>query len=117
MSKKDNGGVFIAGMLVGTAIGTVLGILAAPRSGQETRRILKKSAQALPELVEDVSISIQSQTDRLSDSARRNWDETLCRLKEAIAAGIEASHLEAQPLQKSPKITVVSNSVEVNGQQ
>lgn len=93
MAEKNSGGLFVVGVLIGGAIGTVAGLLAAPRSGKETRRILQKSARALPELAEDLSTSFQLQADRLSDSARRNWDDTLVRLKEAVAAGIEASQL------------------------
>ncbi|WP_013323309.1 YtxH domain-containing protein [Gloeothece verrucosa] len=117
MSKKNNGGVLIAGMMVGGAIGTMLGILIAPRSGRETRRIIQKSAQAIPELVEDVSSSVQLQADRLSDSAKRNWDETLTRLKEAIAAGIEATQIEAQEIPPSREVMVESNSLEINKQE
>lgn len=100
MSRNNNSGLFIAGMALGGAIGTIAGMLIAPRSGRETRRILRKSAQALPELAEDLSTSVQLQADRLSESARRNWDETLFRLKEAIAAGVEASQIvdERQPI-------------------
>ncbi|HIK33371.1 MAG TPA: YtxH domain-containing protein [Oscillatoriales cyanobacterium M59_W2019_021] len=94
--SKDRTGVFLGGMLLGTAIGLVGGLLGAPRTGKETRQILKKSAQALPELVEDLSTSIQLQTDRLSESAARNWEGTLSRLKEAVAAGIEASQQERE---------------------
>jgi gas vesicle protein len=57
---------------------------------------LKKSADALPELAEDLSSSVQLHADRLSESALRNWDGTLARLKESIAAGIEASQRERQ---------------------
>jgi gas vesicle protein len=110
MSKTNNREAFIVGMLFGSALGTVLGLLIAPRSGRETRRLLKKSADALPELAEDLSSSVQLQADRLSESALRNWDGTLSRLKEAIAAGIEASQQEAQELQHSPKITTDSHS-------
>ncbi|MFM7904864.1 MAG: YtxH domain-containing protein, partial [Microcystis sp.] len=49
-NNKGNGGLFFVGVLVGSAIGVVTGLLVAPRSGKETRRILQKSAQALPEL-------------------------------------------------------------------
>lgn len=98
MSEKVNGGTFVAGLVVGGLIGTAIGLLVAPRSGGETRRILKKSADALPELVEDLSSSIQLQADRLSESARHNWQETLLRLKEAIAAGVEASQMPAEQL-------------------
>ncbi|OKH24192.1 gas vesicle protein [Hydrococcus rivularis NIES-593] len=110
--KKGNGGAFLAGMLVGGAIGTIAGLLIAPRSGKETRRILKKSADALPELAEDLSTSVQLQADRLSESAMRNWNETLDRLKEAIAAGIEASQIEAQERQQPRQVTVDTNSSE-----
>lgn len=93
-------GSFLGGMLLGSAVGTVVGLLIAPRSGKETRHLLKKSADALPELAEDLSTSVQLQADRLSESALRNWDETLIRLKEAIAAGLEASQQERQALSR-----------------
>lgn len=95
---SNRSGVFISGVLLGAAIGTLTGLVMAPRSGRETRQILKKSADALPELAEDLSTSVQLQADRLSESALRNWDETLDRLREAIAAGIEASQQERQAL-------------------
>ncbi|MGF1478401.1 MAG: YtxH domain-containing protein [Cyanophyceae cyanobacterium] len=94
MTKTNRANVFVGGMLVGSTIGTLIGLLIAPRTGRETRQILKKSADALPELAEDLSTSVQIQADRLSESALRNWDETLVRLREAITAGIEASQLE-----------------------
>jgi gas vesicle protein len=96
--SKTSGGSFIGGMLLGTAIGTVAGLLIAPRTGRETRQMLKKSADALPELAEDVSTSVQLQADRLSESALRNWDRTLTRLQEALAAGMDATQRERQTL-------------------
>jgi gas vesicle protein len=112
--KKSNTGAFLAGMLVGGAIGTIAGLLVAPRSGKETRRILKKSADALPEIAEDLSTSVQLQTDRLSESAIRNWNGTLTRLKEAIAAGIEASQQETQEIKQPRDITSNTNSTETH---
>lgn len=100
MSKSNRVGALIGGMAIGSALGTVLGLLIAPRTGRETRRVLKKSADALPELAEDLSTSLQLQADRLSDSALRNWDGTLARLKEAITAGVEASQVEIKQVQQ-----------------
>jgi gas vesicle protein len=91
MSKQNQTGALIGGLMIGSAIGTVFGLLIAPRTGKETRRVLKKSADALPELAEDLTTSIQMQADRLSESTLQNWEETLVRLREAIAAGVEAS--------------------------
>lgn len=101
--SNNRSGSFLGGLLLGAAIGTVTGLLIAPRTGRETRQLLKKSADALPELAEDLSTTVQLQADRLSESALRNWDETLGRLKEAIASGIEATQREQQVLnQASP---------------
>jgi gas vesicle protein len=98
--SNNRSGVFIGGLMVGATIGALTGLLVAPRTGRETRKLLKKSADAIPELAEDLSTSVQIQADRLSANALRNWDETLERLKEAIAAGIDASQREGQVLKR-----------------
>ncbi len=99
----------MGGLLLGAAIGTVTGLLIAPRTGRETRQFLKKSADALPELAEDLSTSVQLQADRLSETALRNWDGTLGRLREAITAGLEATQREQQNMPRrdaEPSIAV-----------
>jgi gas vesicle protein len=98
--SNNRSGIFIGGMMLGATIGALTGLLIAPRTGRETRQILKKSADALPELAEDLSTSVQIQADRLSASARSNWDDTLDRLREALAAGIDASQRESQTLKR-----------------
>ncbi|MDJ0736629.1 MAG: YtxH domain-containing protein [Nostocaceae cyanobacterium] len=98
--SNNRSGVFIGGFLLGAAVGAVSGLLMAPRTGRETRQLLKKSANALPELAEDLSTSVQIQADHLSTTALRNWDETLERLREAIAAGIIASQQESYALKR-----------------
>lgn len=96
--SNNRTGSFIGGMLIGSAIGVLTGLLIAPRNGRETRQLLKKSADALPELAEDLSTSVQLQADRLSETALRNWDKTLTRLQQALAAGVEATQRERQVL-------------------
>ena len=92
--SDSKSGALLGGMIIGVAIGAIAGILAAPRTGRETRRILKKSADALPELAEDLATSIQFQADRLSETTLVNWDQTLERLREAAIAGRAASRQE-----------------------
>jgi gas vesicle protein len=91
MSNNNKSSILAAGMIIGGVLGTVTGILIAPHSGKETRRILKKSADALPEIAEDLSTTVQLQAYRLSESALQSWNNTLRRLKDTIAAGLEAS--------------------------
>lgn len=104
MAEKNNDGAFWGGMLLGSALGTIIGLAIAPRTGRETRKMMQKSASALPELAEDLSSSVQLQAERLSEGAARNWEGTLMRLKEAIAAGIAASQLEAKQLKKTREV-------------
>ena len=91
MSKHNSTGFFVGGLMIGGAVGTMVGLLIAPRTGKETRKAIEKSADALPELAEDLTTSLQLQAERFSESTLENWEDTLDRLREAIAAGIEAS--------------------------
>jgi gas vesicle protein len=102
--SNNRSGTFIGGLMLGATIGALTGLLVAPRTGRETRKLLKKSADAIPELAEDLSTSVQIQADRLSASALRNWDDTLERLGEAIAAGIDASQRESQVLKRQQAV-------------
>lgn len=105
-NHQTNG--FTGGLLVGAALGAIVGLLAAPRPGRETRQILKKSADALPALMEDLASTIQLHRDHLSAAALVNWDHTLERLRLAIAAGQDAtrqeySHLSQMATARSPQ--------------
>ncbi|MEM1427776.1 MAG: YtxH domain-containing protein [Cyanobacteria bacterium P01_H01_bin.130] len=96
MARKKSGfGAFAGGVLAGAALGTVAGVLFAPRRGRDTRRltrrVVKKSMDALPELAEGVASTAQVQATRLSGVAAERLLETLERLRVAAAAGIAAS--------------------------
>jgi len=88
---SSGAGKFLGGLLLGTAIGAAAGILFAPKSGKETRRSLKNSAQDLPKLAEELGSNVQYQADRFTEQAQRTIDETVIRLQEALATGQEAS--------------------------
>ncbi len=90
-NRSNSGGLFVGGLVLGAAAGAIAGLLLAPKTGRETRKLLKQSADALPDLAEDLSATVQVQADRLSESALQRWDNTLLRLRDAIAAGVEAS--------------------------
>lgn len=88
---SNGAGKFFGGLMVGTVIGAAVGILFAPRSGKETRQVLKRSAQDLPQLAEELGSNVQYQADRFTEKAQRTIDEALVRLQDAIATGQEAS--------------------------
>jgi gas vesicle protein len=108
--SNNRSGIFIGGLMLGAAIGTLAGLLVAPRTGRETRKLVKKSANAIPELAEDITTSVQIQEDRLSTSTLQNWDETVDRLRDAIAVGIDATQRESQNLNKKNTVDVSSST-------
>ena len=112
--SKNRSGISIGGLILGAAIGTLAGLLVAPRTGRETRKLVKKSANAIPELAEDISSSVQIQANRLSTSTLQNWDETVDRLREAIAIGIDATQRESQSLNKKNTVDVSSTTDSIN---
>lgn len=91
---QNNSDNFLGGLLAGTALGTVIGLLIAPRSGKHTRKVIKKSADAVPDLIEDLSTSVQFHADKASHTTLQNWDSTLNRLKDALIAGQAATRAE-----------------------
>lgn len=103
----NGAGKFLGGLVLGGAIGTITGLLVAPRSGRETRKLLRKSADALPDMAEELSSNMQYQADRLTETAQRTWGDTVERLQDAIAAGQEASQKLARELNASATISQV----------
>ncbi|ELS31568.1 MULTISPECIES: YtxH domain-containing protein [Pseudanabaena] len=109
---SNGAGKFLGGVIVGTAIGTAIGILFAPRSGKESRQFLKKSAQDLPKIAEEIGSNVQYQADRLTEQTQRTIDELLLRLQEAIATGQDASRKLQEELAMSMISSPDSLSVE-----
>jgi len=66
-------------MLLGAAVGTLTGLLMAPRTGRETRQYVEKSADAYQNW-QRIYQRVCSYRQTASESALRNWDETLERL-------------------------------------
>jgi gas vesicle protein len=99
-----NRGTFIGGVAAGAAVGAIVGLLLAPRKGQDTRKILNKTVAAVPQMAEDISTSVQLQADKFSAAAGDRWHDTLDRLATAISAGIVASQsIRAQDPVSRPK--------------
>jgi gas vesicle protein len=85
---------FWSGLVLGAAGGAIAGLLLAPRTGRETRRLLRETADSLPELIEQLSLELQQQAEHFSEEGMQRWEETLERLRAAATAGAAASEQE-----------------------
>lgn len=98
MTTKNQREVFLGGVLIGSAIGTLTGLLIAPRSGKDSLKIIQKTADALPEIRDkaclvstDLSNNAIFHSQRLVNLTQNNFNYNIKRLKVAIATGIKAS--------------------------
>ena len=55
MSDSDSGSRFGIGLILGLAVGAALGFLFAPRSGKETRGLVKDKAADVSEAAKDLT--------------------------------------------------------------
>ena len=74
MPKENHGnGKFAAGVVLGALIGASLAILFAPKTGEETRRILKKKAKEYfdkgKEVIEDKKEEAKEAVKKVVDKA------------------------------------------------
>lgn len=77
-------GKFIAGFVVGGAIGAIAGILLAPKSGKETREILANSAQDMIKRADETAKQIQSKADDAVSELQKKGEEIKNKLQDLI---------------------------------
>jgi gas vesicle protein len=59
MSNSDSGARFGIGLILGLAVGVALGFLFAPRTGKETRGLIKNKTADVSETVKDLTADRQ----------------------------------------------------------
>ena len=80
--ERDYGvtaGHVVAGIVFGAAVGAALGLILAPRTGKETRRVLAESSERM-----------RRQASDAYDQASTNVNHIMSRGRAAVARGREA---------------------------
>jgi gas vesicle protein len=83
---SDNGGAKFSYFLVGLGIGTVIGLLFAPRSGRETRDLLNEKVDEGREFLKRRSRELREQAEDVVERGK----ETVAKQKDQLSAAIEA---------------------------
>jgi len=88
-------GGFVAGLFIGLLAGTVLAMIAAPQSGEETRDILRAKAREAADRTRDtagdISQTVSGTTNDLIERGRSIVDQARARVDASIAEGIDAA--------------------------
>jgi gas vesicle protein len=71
MSDKDSGSQFMMGFLIGGIIGTIAGILLAPRPGAETRADLFDYGEVVRERAEEMVARVKDEVGPTVESVRK----------------------------------------------
>jgi gas vesicle protein len=76
--RESNAGTVALALLAGAAIGAAVALMMAPRSGQETRRVLAKRAKGLRDtaggVLDDTTEELRRQIRRRGRQVRRQME-------------------------------------------
>lgn len=76
---------FLAGFLIGGAVGAIAGILLAPKSGAETREIIKNSAADAIKKADATVKEIQAKADDVVSELQKKGEEIKEKLQNLVA--------------------------------
>ncbi len=77
-------GKFIAGFIVGGAVGAVIGILLAPQSGEETREAIGKTTKEAYDKAQGVVKELQAKADDVVSDMQKKGEEIISKIQEMI---------------------------------
>lgn len=75
---------FLAGFIVGGAIGALAGVLLAPKSGEETRQLIADGAKEMVDRANETVKEIQSKADDVVSDMQKKGDEIKDKLQHMI---------------------------------
>lgn len=76
---------FLCGFLIGGAVGAIAGILLAPKSGEETRKMLKDSTMDALKKADATVKEIQAKADDVVTDLQKKGDEIKEKLQNLIS--------------------------------
>lgn len=77
-------GKFLAGFVVGGALGAIAGLLLAPQSGEETRDLLSDASKDVVKKTDKTVKEIQEKADTVVSDMQKKGDEIMDKIQTII---------------------------------
>lgn len=77
-------GKFLAGFIVGGALGAIAGVLLAPQSGDETREMLNDASKDVVKKTDKTVKEIQDKADVVVSELQQRGDEIMGKIQDLI---------------------------------
>lgn len=77
-------GKFLAGFIVGGAVGAIAGLLLAPQSGEETRDMLSDASKDVVKKTDKTIKEIQDKADTVVSDMQKKGDEIMEKIQTLI---------------------------------
>ncbi len=84
MSDQSSSGSFFSGLIIGMIAGSVVALLTAPQSGEETRQYISDKTDEYREKAADTIDEALAQAERAMSSARETTQRTIDRTQKRI---------------------------------
>ena len=84
MADNDSGGSFVAGFLMGGIVGTVVGILLAPKPGSETRADLLEQSELLRTRAEELAARVRERVGPAMEGVRERVAPAVDGVRERV---------------------------------
>lgn len=96
--RAGGGWELAAGLVVGALGGFLLGVMVAPKAGEESREKLGDSVSDLRERTTDLIENLRGNTESLLNTTRATIEEKMALLNEAVEAGRKAAEYKRAEL-------------------
>lgn len=89
MADNDNGNSFALGLLVGGILGTVVGLLIAPKSGTELRTDLTERSEAWRTRAEELAATVRERVGPAVETARDRIGPAVETVRDRVGPTVE----------------------------
>ena len=91
LEREEGGGSFLMGLLAGTVLGAGLGMLFAPKAGNELRNQLSEQTGRLKSTANDAYTQASEKVSQMVDRGREAYDRARSSVSSMAAAGTTGS--------------------------